>query len=194
MALKAGGPPPPVTAHELEGGPNPPELGDTATTIVMLDHGNYAMLCFVPGRDGIPHIAKGMVRPLTVTPGPGAKAAEPAADVVMKLTDYKTELSKPLTAGQHIRAINSNITQEREVVVAANWDAGKQPMNFALGRRGRGRAARDAAWGMERDHAGGRGLPWEVDLEAGEYGLICFLCRTSKDGKRTLRGSGWRRR
>jgi hypothetical protein len=31
------------------------------------DPGDYVAICFIPGRDGIPHIAKGMVTPFTVT-------------------------------------------------------------------------------------------------------------------------------
>jgi hypothetical protein len=29
--------------------------------------GDYVVICFIPGRDGIPHIAKGMITPFTVT-------------------------------------------------------------------------------------------------------------------------------
>jgi hypothetical protein len=47
----------------MEGGPNPREIGDTSSSTVALEPGNYALLCFVPGPDGIPHVAKGMVRP-----------------------------------------------------------------------------------------------------------------------------------
>ncbi len=31
------------------------------------DPGDYVAICFIPGRDGIPHIAKGMITPFTVT-------------------------------------------------------------------------------------------------------------------------------
>ena len=31
-----------------------------------LDAGDYAMVCFIPGDDGIPHAAHGMVAPVTV--------------------------------------------------------------------------------------------------------------------------------
>ena len=32
-----------------------------------LEPGNYAMVCFIPGDDGIPHIAKGMATEVTIS-------------------------------------------------------------------------------------------------------------------------------
>ena len=179
MALKAGGPPPKWLT--MEGGPNPPELGDTASATVMLQPGNYAMLCFVPGPDGIPHIAKGMVRPLTVTPGTGAKGTEPAANVVMKLTDYDFQLSKPITAGRHTIAVENAGPQEHEVVIV-KLDAGKLPMDFATwGEKQVGPAPGTLHGGTSGIMPGGK-VFLEVNLEPGEYGLICFVPDV-KDGK-----------
>jgi hypothetical protein len=127
-ALKAGGPPPEWVT--MEGGPNPSELGDTSRTTLRLEPGNYAMLCFVPDPDGTPHVAKGMVRPLTVTGGSVA-GGEPEADVVMKLVDYDFELSQPLTAGRHTIRIDNAGPQEHEVVIV-KLDSGKEPMDFAM--------------------------------------------------------------
>ena len=28
--------------------------------------GDYVLVCFIPGRDGIPHVMKGMVTPVTI--------------------------------------------------------------------------------------------------------------------------------
>ena len=127
-ALKAGGPPPEWAT--MEGGPNPSELGDTSSTTVTLEPGNYAMICFVPGPDGVPHLAKGMVRPLAVTTVGGAAGAEPEADVVMKLLDYDFELSAPLTAGRHTIRIENAGPQEHELVIV-KLESGKEPMDFA---------------------------------------------------------------
>jgi uncharacterized cupredoxin-like copper-binding protein len=177
-ALKAGGPPPKWAT--MEGGPNPSELGDTSSTMVTLEPGNYAMLCFVPGPDGVPHVAKGMVRPLTVTGG-GAAAAEPEADVVMKLVDYDFELSKPLTAGRHTIRIENAGPQEHEVAIV-KLGAGKEPMDFAKwGEKQVGKAPGTLHGGVSGIMPGGKAFV-EVDLAPGEYGLICFV-PDSKDGK-----------
>lgn len=179
MAFKAGGPPPKWLT--MEGGPNPPELGDTASTTVMLEAGNYAMLCFVPGPDGIPHLAKGMVRPLTVTPSAGETAGQPKADIVMKLTDYDFQLSKPITAGRHTIAVENAGPQEHEVVIV-KLDAGKAPVDFAVwGEKQVGKAPGTLHGGTSGIMPGDK-VFLEVDLDAGEYGLICFV-PDAKDGK-----------
>ena len=177
-ALKAGGPPPKWAS--MEGGPNPSELGDTSSTAVMLEPGNYAMLCFIPGPDGIPHVAKGMVRPLTVT-GSGAAGSEPEAEVVMKLVDYDFELSKPLTAGRYTIRIDNAGPQEHEVAIV-KLDAGKEPMDFAKwGEKQVGKAPGTLHGGVSGIMPGDKAFV-EVDLAPGEYGLICFV-PDSKDGK-----------
>jgi uncharacterized cupredoxin-like copper-binding protein len=178
-ALKAGGPPPKWAT--MEGGPNPPEIGDTSTTTVALEPGNYAMLCFVPGPDGIPHVAKGMVRPLTVTSGAGATRAEPEADVVMKLVDYDFELSKPIPAGRHTIRVENAGPQEHELVIV-KLDSGKQPMDFAKwGEKMVGKPPGTLHGGSSGIKPGDKAFV-EVDLTPGEYGLICFV-PDSKDGK-----------
>ena len=35
-------------------------------TIEPGEPGEYVLVCFVPGRDGIPHVMKGMVTPVTI--------------------------------------------------------------------------------------------------------------------------------
>ena len=178
-ALKAGGPPPKWVT--MEGGPNPSELGDTSSTTVALEPGNYAMICFIPGPDGIPHVAKGMVRPLTVTAATGAAATEPEADVVMKLVDYDFELSKPLPAGRYTIQIENGGPQEHEVAIV-KLDSGKEPMDFAeWGEKQVGKAPGTLHGGVSGIMPGDKVFV-EVDLAPGEYGLICFV-PDSKDGK-----------
>ncbi len=177
-ALKAGGPPPKWAT--MAGGPNPSELGDTSSTTVALEPGNYAMICFIPGPDGIPHVAKGMVRPLTVTGG-GAAGAEPEADVVMKLVDYDFELSKPLPAGRYTIRIENAGPQEHELAIV-KLDPGKEPMDFARwGEKQVGKAPGTLHGGVSGIMPGDKAFV-EVDLAPGEYGLICFV-PDSKDGK-----------
>jgi uncharacterized cupredoxin-like copper-binding protein len=177
-ALKAGGPPPKWVT--MEGGPNPSELGDTSSATVMLEPGNYGMICFIPGPDGVPHVAKGMVSPLKVT-GAGAAGAEPEADVVMKLVDYDFELSKPLPAGRYTIRIENGGPQEHEVAIV-KLDAGKEPMDFALwGEKQVGKPPGTLHGGVSGIMPGDKAFV-EVDLAPGEYGLICFV-PDSKDGK-----------
>ncbi len=178
-AMKGEGPPPPWARPA--GGPNPPEVGDTTTSIEALEPGNYALICFIPAVDGMPHVMKGMSRPLKVT-GPSRPAAvEPEADIVVTLVDYDFKLSKPLTAGKHTIRVDNAGQQPHEIAIV-RLNPGKKPADFAT-------------WGMKpvgpppaTIHGGLAGIMpgshsfIEVDLPPGEYGLLCFL-PDAKDGK-----------
>ncbi len=178
-ALKAGGPPPAWAT--MAGGPNPPEVGATSSTTMLLEPGSYAMVCFIPSADGIPHLMKGMVRPLTVTPNDRATAAEPSAEVVMKLVDFGFELSRPLGAGRQTIRIENAGAQPHEVAIV-RLQPGKEPMDFAhWGEKQIGPAPAALMGGVSAIMPSAHAFV-EVDLTPGEYGLICFIPEM-KDGK-----------
>src|SRR5690606_22181261 len=102
------------------GGPNAPRPGGTFEETQILEPGHYVIVCFVPSPDGVPHIAKGMLRALTVTPattGNAAATAMPVPDVTVKLVDYGFESSAPLSAGRHVIRIENDATQDHELVL-----------------------------------------------------------------------------
>jgi hypothetical protein len=139
------------------GGPNAPRPeGGEASATVMLEPGNYIVACMIPGPDGIPHIMKGMVRPLTVVRS-GTAAAAPSADVVMTLRDFNFFLSRPLTPGK----------SPQDVIAFVEHGVGSPP-GLPLG-------------GVSPLAVGGTSY-MHVDLAAGRYALICFL-PDRKDGK-----------
>jgi hypothetical protein len=178
-ALKAGGPPPKWAT--MAGGPNPADVAGESTTTMPLEPGNYVMVCFIPGADGVPHIMKGMSKPVTVTPASGPGAPEPQADIVMKLVDYDFTLSQPLTAGRHTIRIENAGPQPHELALV-KMERGKTPMDFAeWGEKQVGPAPGTLHGGVSAIMAGDHAFV-EVDLEPGEYGLICFI-PDMKDGK-----------
>jgi len=163
------------------GGPGPPEVGGTSISVEALEPGNYALICFIPAADGMPHVMKGMSRALKVVGPSRAATSEPEADIVVKLVDYDFELSKPLTAGKHTIRVENTGQQPHEIAIV-RLHPGKKPADFA-------------AWGMKpvgpppgTTHGGLSGIMpgshsfIEVDLPHGEYGLICFL-PDARDGK-----------
>jgi hypothetical protein len=183
-ALQAGGRPP-AWIHWV-GGPNAPDPGAEANATLVLEPGNYVLLCFVDVPDHVPHVMKGMARPLRVTapaatPVANASGGLPAADVVMTLNDYSFTLSRPLTRGRHTIRVEN---------------AAQQPHEIELIRLAPGKTLDDLkAWmgnmqgpppasaiggiaGIERGVAN----TFDVDLAPGEYVLICFL-PDAKDGK-----------
>jgi hypothetical protein len=173
--------PPPAWMH-LVGGPNGTNPGASSNATENLSEGHYAIVCFVPSADGVPHLAKGMTAPLEVVAATGPVAHEVAADVTITLTDYNFQLSSPLTVGSHVIRVEN---------------AGPQPHELLLARIAEGKSVKDIeAW----EKGGEKGLPpvsalggiapmmakesgqFTVELTPGDYALICFV-PDMKDGK-----------
>jgi hypothetical protein len=163
------------------GGPAPPEVGSTSTSIEALEPGNYALICFIPAKDGMPHVMKGMSRALKVVGPSRAAASEPEADIVVKLVDYDFELSQPLTAGKHTIRVENAGAQPHEIAIV-RLNPGKKPADFtAWGMKPVGPPPGTIHGGLSAIMPGSHSFI-EVDLPPGEYGLLCFL-PDAKDGK-----------
>ena len=179
-STKVQGPPP--TWAVPYGGVNPPVPGGMAIATQVMEPGNYAVVCFVDTPDKVPHIMKGMMKPLTVTSAPNANMTEPTADVTMSLNDYSFTLSKPLAAG-------------RQVIKVENLSAA-QPHEVSLIQLAPGKTVKDlAAWATDFKGpppgkplggipalAKGKNTFFDASLEPGTYALICFVPDV-KDGK-----------
>ncbi|MES2123676.1 MAG: hypothetical protein V4503_03205 [Gemmatimonadota bacterium] len=175
LAAAVAKPGPPPSWITLMGGP---QEGSTVT--ITLAPGDYAWVCMIPGPDGVPHIAKGMMKGFTVTPNKAA-ATLPVPDITMTMKDYGWEFSKPLTAGKHVVKIVTAPGQPHELVI---WKL--HP----------GKTAQDlAAWAAKLDSPPpatvvggvsplqtGEANIETLDLAAGKYALFCFL-PDPKDGK-----------
>ena len=155
------------------GGPNAAIPGGSANATLDLQPGNYVMMCVIPSPDGVPHVAKDMIKALTVTPSQGAAAAAPKADVTIELVDYNFVLSKPITAGRHMIKVVNRGPQDHEVVFF-KLAPGKTPEDFmAVGE--------DLAnlpgvfWGGVSTMAKGQINYLTVDFTPGQYLLLCFV-------------------
>jgi hypothetical protein len=164
------------------GGVNPgtPGGGETSAMQVM-EPGNYAVVCFVPGPDKVPHIAKGMMRPLTVTPAANANMTEPTADVTMTLSDYTFTLSKPLAAGKQLIKVENAATQPHEVVLV-QLGPGKTIEDVGKWEEEMKGPPPGKTMGGVPAIVKGKNAYFEVNLAPGNYGLICFVLDV-KDGK-----------
>lgn len=163
------------------GGPNAPMPGAGANATVNLTPGEYVLVCVIPSPDGVPHVMKGMVKPITVRPG-GSTAAAPPADLEIALADYAFTVQGPIAAGeQTIRAVNSaGATEPHEIVVARlapgktaadvnDWIhsmQGPPPAEFLGG-----------ITALDPGHSGA----FTIDFTPGEYALLCPL--PSADGQ-----------
>ena len=172
--------PPPAWAVPY-GGVNPPAPGATATAMQVLEPGNYAVVCFVEGADHVPHMAKGMMRALTVTPSANENKAEPTADVTLTLSDYTFTLSKDLQAGNHMIKVENAASQPHEVVLVqlapgkTIEDVGKWVFDM------KGPPPGKPIGGIPA-FVKGKNSYFAADLAPGDYGMICFV-PDAKDGK-----------
>ena len=73
------------------------KAGQGADSLQNLQPGQYLFLCFVPSADGIPHLAKGMIKPLQVT------GASPAATNASKHVCCQSCVPTPGVVGEGMR-------------------------------------------------------------------------------------------
>jgi hypothetical protein len=180
-ALKKEGPPP-TWAH-MDGGMmiGDPDAGSMVT--MSLTPGKYALICFIPAADGMPHMAKGMVAPIEVTPATGPPAPEPDADVVISLADFDFQISEPLTPGEHVIRVETAPGQPHELVLVQLGE-GVTPQQVVATEMGQIKGPRPSytyAGGVAPMEPG-RHAYMHVNLKPGNYALICFI-PDGKDGK-----------
>lgn len=182
-AMKSHAPPP--AWIKFVGGPNAVTLGDTASATQLLEPGSYVFVCWIPSLDGVPHVMKGMVHPLAAIAGPASlpAAAEPAADVTIKLTDYDFQLSRPLTAGRHVVRVENPGPQAHEIVIAA-LSPGKTLQDFIAWEAGGEKGPLPTGeWlgGVTTLDVGGHSQ-FATTFRPGSYLLLCFW-PDAKDGR-----------
>lgn len=177
--VKAGAPAP-AWAH-MVGGPNVPVPGAASTATLDLKPGQYGIICWVHGADGIPHFMKGMYKGLVVVPAPVAVGTMPEADAEMVLDDYSYTFSAPLQAGRRTIRVRNAAAQPHEVVI------------FQLAP---GKSAQDILEWVHHQDGPPPGAPVggttflahdgenyvTLDLAEGRYALICFV-PDAADGK-----------
>jgi hypothetical protein len=172
-AIRQGGHGPSPSWLRHVGGPGAAAPGDSSDATLELTPGRYAVLCLIPGPDGQPHLAKGMMKPIEVVAG--APAPPVRSDLVMVLDDYNFELSGVLRPGVQTIEVTNAAGQPHEVVVA-RLEPGSTAQEFLTW-------AMDGAQGEPagRFLGGTVGLDrgernWiTLDLVPGRYLLLCFL-------------------
>ena len=180
QALQKAGPLPGWAV--VVGGPNAPDPKTEANATLDMRPGRYALVCFVDLPDGVPHVAKGMVKELTVTPAASAAAAAPTPDVVLTLRDYDFDLSKPLARGrQTIEVRTAANTQPHEVELIRLAPGTTTEEMLAWMRKPEGPPPGQGLGGVAATVPGSTNY-FTAELTPGSYLLICFL-PDAKDGK-----------
>ena len=100
------------------GGPGSIGAGQSVSVILDLAAGDYVLACLIPDADGVPHMAKGMVLPLTVTQATGEALPAPQEDATVELTEYSFHnFPKTVTTGQHLWKVPNIGAQLHEVAI-----------------------------------------------------------------------------
>jgi uncharacterized cupredoxin-like copper-binding protein len=181
-ALKNPDPSAALKMITLSGGPAGVAPGATGSNTINLAPGQYVFLCFVPGPDGIPHLAKGMVAPLQVT-GTASTAELPAAATTVNAKDFSFEISSTtLKAGKQTLQLVNNGPQphEAQLVKLASGVTVDQLRQMMTSTPAPG--ATQPAGPPPFTAAGGAGAisagakeNFELDLTAGNYAFLCFI-------------------
>lgn len=175
----------------FQGGPGPIEPGKQAEAVVDLPIGQYVLLCFIPSPDGVPHLAKGMVRPLTVTAAPTKQPAKPAVKGTVDLQDFAFgALPSNMAVGKTGLAVVNKGKEPHELVVLKLKGVAAAQVVQALSAppgsaRPPGPPPFEWAGGSQVIMPGATG--WAtLDLTAGEYTLVCFIPSPANQGKRHM--------
>ena len=167
------------------GGPATVPGGQSSSVILRLDAGDYVALCFVTGRDGIPHFAKGMFTPFTVT-GEDAGDPDPEADAEVLLDDdFSITLPEgAVVAGRHVWKVTNEgeFPHELEVLRMPEGVSAEDYAAEAMAADSATPPASPAADAPRPTDVGGMkvlgegGGGWAIlDLEPGEYVAICLV-------------------
>ncbi len=157
------------------GGPNAVIPGGDSLATMLLSEGDYLLVCLIPDQKGVPHVALGMLKALSVKGVRPTLASEPKAGLTITQADFRFSLSGAVTSGTRTIQVKNHGTQTHEVVVvkldpgatAKDWaaafepDASGPPPGTPVG----------GVVGLEAgDHAF-----FDVRFEPGHYGLLCFF-------------------
>ena len=173
---------------QRRGGPNSVVPGESTAATVHLDPGNYVVICGIPDRRGVPHVALGMLKALRVTTGPAKTPDPPPADVTITEQDFSFHVSKPIQAGRRTVRVVNNGSQAHEVVVVQlargatvnaflnDFEPGvvTSPLGKPVG-------------GIVGLETGGEGY-FTMNFVRGRYGLICFLPDIARGAPHFTRG------
>jgi hypothetical protein len=170
----------------LTGGTGALDPGNNIETVsVNLDPGSYVVLCFLTGADGIPHFAKGMIKPLTVAAATSsAPAIKPTAPVTITLRDFAFDSPDTLPSGTW--AITNNGPQPHELQVAklAAGGSANDVLNFFSTPVPSGPPTFQSVGGFQGivPNTGGT---LTLNLPAGDYAFYCAIPDPS-NGQRHL--------
>jgi hypothetical protein len=176
FAAFADGPDAALPLVTLTGGPGPIQPSTDLSVTTELPAGQYVVLCFLSGADGVAHAAKGMVATVEVT-DLGNESAAGDGDAQVGLIDYAFKgLPRTLPAKTTLQLTNEGKeSHEVSVLKLADGATTADVLDFLTSTTSpSGPPPFAFAAGFQGVAPGGTGSV-DLDLDSGTYVAICFI-------------------
>jgi hypothetical protein len=176
-AALAQGEGPALALVSLDGGVGQLANGGVGEVVVDLRPGQYVLVCFVESPDGVPHLAKGMVKPVRVAAAPAVAVpvtAPPSAGT-FTMKDFTYDLPASIGSGRQVyRVVNEGPQQLHEANIL-KLDAGKTVADVtSFVTSPGGPPPFTPVGGMQGLSVNSSGFA-VTQLQAGNYAVVCFI-------------------
>jgi hypothetical protein len=178
---------------EMENNPDTPDWmafyggvtaqpGASAAYTVDLPVGDY-LLISISGEE-VPDVVQGMAATLTVTEPTGAEVAPPVADVVTEMVDFSYVIDGSLQAGSQIIEVLNTGMEPHEIawLALADGETMESVMEFMMAGEEAESEPPFEMGGIMGPQSAGVTTWHEWEIEAGDYGLICFVSSPDNEG------------
>lgn len=174
------------------GGPSVIGASRTMDLVMDLQPGRYVLICFIPSPDGIPHVAKGMTRKVTVTAPSSSQPSPPVAAGTVDMADFAFATMPPITAGKTMIEVRNSGREPHEMVIVRlkglsasqllQMLSAPHPPPAAGAGPPPGPPPFEFVGGVQAIMPGQRA--WTtLDLTPGEYALICNIPSPAHQGR-----------
>lgn len=145
--------------------------------VLDLTEGQYVMLCFVSGEDGVPHVDKGMLKPFEVVARKSqAVVQEPESDVSIVMKDFRFEMPAEIKAGRLTWKVTNQGPSPHEVFIVKLLPGKTLDDFMAFMQTYEGEPPVEVAAAGKVAVMGSGQTGWvNLDLSAGDYVALCFV-------------------
>jgi uncharacterized cupredoxin-like copper-binding protein len=160
----------------LTGGAGAVDPTNTTEVTLNLTPGTYALACFVSSADGTPHLAKGMLKPITVTPAdaPSDTLLSQSTAGTLTMRDFTFDIPSTLPAGPNTFSVVNDGPQPHELNILKLAPSAAPSDVLAWQPDGSSPPPFEAVGGMNGLSQGIAGN-MTLDLAPGTYFAICNI-------------------
>ncbi|MDQ6616842.1 MAG: hypothetical protein M3083_19370 [Actinomycetota bacterium] len=165
---------PALALIDFEGGVNTIDPGATGVAYSKLTVGNYILLCFVQDADGVPHLAKGMVKPFRVARG-ARRVRPPHTEGTVELRSYGFDLPARFGHGAYAVVNKGDEPHELTLLRVAPGKTAGDVLNFLKATTPPAGPLPFADAGGVSEISPGVDAYGRFNLPPGDYVALCFV-------------------